>query len=85
MNKFVIIRSMFAASSVRLEVLDGTRSFDATVRWFIASDSEAGGRNNLGAVSCGRNDGDADTSWMGFRTMRGGARKKHISSPACCR
>ena len=72
---------MFAASSVRLEALDGVRSFEATVRWFIASDNEAGARNNRGAASCARNDGDADNSCRGFRTMRGGARKKHMSSP----
>ena len=57
-----MIRSMFAASSVRLEALDGVRSFEATVRWFIASDNEAGARNNRGAASCARNDGDADNS-----------------------
>lgn len=72
---------MLPGSSVRLKVLDDVRSFDATVRWCMASESEAGARNRGGAFSCTRNDGDADISWSGFRTMRGGARKKHMSSP----
>src|ERR1700753_3159908 len=80
-NRFVMIRKILPGSSARLRVFGGARSFDATVRWCIASESEAGARNNWGAVSWARNDGDADISWRGFRTMRGGARKKHISSP----
>lgn len=62
-----------------------SRSIAAISSRRTASESNAGDWNNLWAEGDERDAGvvagEADISFMGLRTIRGGARKKHTSSP----
>jgi hypothetical protein len=50
-NRFVIMRKILVASSGFRELGDKFRSLEASVSWVIASDNNAGERNNRGTLS----------------------------------